>query len=316
MSRRNKKEDVLEILLGNDFVSGEYISDLLNISRVMVNRYVKELISEGFEIESLKHRGYRLKMVPDVVYTPMIKSRFDIKDYNVIIFNTLPSTNSYCLSNADKLADKTVIIARHQTQGRGRLDRSWYSENDKDITMSILLKPNIPVDKVMKYTISASLSVLDALKDFDIEDISIKWPNDIYYKDKKICGILTETTLQYDTGLVENLVIGIGLNVNSEVSKVIPNAISMYEILGFEIKRYTIIGKIISSFDHHINQTYDELFENWRKNIGFIGKKIIVKVGNEEIKCRFIDVSKTGEIIVEENNTIRKFGYGEVSIIL
>lgn len=315
MSRRNKKEEVLEILLKNDFVSGEYISSLLGISRVMVNRYVKELIAEGFEIETQKHRGYKLKAVPDVIYSSMITSRFDIKEYTVMIFNTLPSTNTYCLANADKLKDKTIVIARNQTQGRGRLDRSWYSEKDKDITMSILLKPNIPVDKVIKYTISVALSVFDALKDFDIEDIFIKWPNDIYYKDKKICGILTETTIQYDTGLVENLVLGIGLNVNSEVSKVIPTAISMYEILGYEIKRYTIIGKIISSFDNYIKLPYEELFEKWKKNLGLIGRKIILKVGNEEIKCRLIDVSKTGEIIVEENNTIRKFGYGEVSII-
>lgn len=315
MNRRNKKEDVLEILLKNNFVSGEYISKIVGISRVMVNKYIKELIREGFDIETQKHRGYKLKTVPDVIYPPMITSKFDIKDYTLITFDSLPSTNTYCLSNIDKLKDKTVVIARNQTQGRGRLNRTWFSENDKDITMSILLKPNIPVDKIMKYIISSTLSVLDAIKDFDIEEVFIKWPNDIYFKDKKICGILAETTLQYDTAIVENLVIGIGINVNSRISNIIPTAISMYEILGFEIKRYTIIGKIIQSFDNYIRLPYEELFENWRKNIGFIGRKIILRIGEEEMKCTLIDVSKTGEIIVEENNTIKKFGYGEVSII-
>ncbi|MEN2997652.1 MAG: biotin--[acetyl-CoA-carboxylase] ligase [Brevinematia bacterium] len=313
--KKNKKDELLSVLLNGGIISGENIAKTIGISRVMVNRYIKDLQKEGFEIETYKGIGYRIATIPDVMYPSLIKSRGGpISEYEILVFDSLPSTNDYCLKNSDTIRNKTVVIAREQTKGRGRLGRSWYSEKDKDITMSIVLKPMVSTDTIIRYSISISLSVVDTLREFDIEEIFIKWPNDIYYNDKKLCGILIESTIQCDTGLVELLVLGIGLNVNSCTSRTIPTATSVYEILGFEVKRATIINKIISNFEENLSLNYDTLFKKWKGNMGLIGKNIIIKSGDEEIKCKFIDVSKSGEIIVEENNKIRKFSFGEVSL--
>lgn len=315
--KEDRKDRIIEILLASGFISGEVISSKLGISRVMVNRYIKELQYEGFDIEINKYKGYKLKNTPDKLYPSLVKhNNPEIQKYKFLIFDELLSTNTYCLNNSQDLDDRTVVIANYQTQGKGRMGREWVSEKDKDITMSILMKPGCSVNEVIRYTVSLSLAVLDAIRDFDIDEVFIKWPNDIYYKDKKICGVLTETTIQYDTGIVENLVIGVGLNVNSTPSKFIPSATSLFEILGFEIKRTTIINKILGNFERNISTSYEVVFDRWKENIGFIGKKVVVRHGNEEIRCRFVDVSKTGEIIVEDNNTIRKFGFGEVSLIV
>lgn len=312
--KRNRKDEVIEALLKGGMVSGVAISELLGISRVMVNRYIKELQREGFGIEVRRHVGYRLYNVPDVIYPSLLKLK-DLR-YNFLVFDALSSTNTYCLRNSDSLKDRTVVIAREQTQGRGRFGRNWYSERDKDVTMSIFLKLGVPFDKVIRYTISVSLAVLDAVRDFDIDEVFIKWPNDIYWRNKKLCGILAETLLQCDTGIVDVLVLGVGLNVNSSPSKVLPWAVSMYEILGFEVKRSAIIRKILINFESNISQPYDSVFERWRASMGFVGKRVVLVSGDERIECRFIDVSKSGEIIVEENGTIRKFGFGEVSLVV
>ncbi|MCX8029358.1 MAG: biotin--[acetyl-CoA-carboxylase] ligase [Brevinematales bacterium] len=312
--RQNLKDRVVELLLSGDVVSGNVISTKLGISRVMVNRYIKKLVNEGFDIQIMKHLGYKLNSYPDVIYPSIIKSKLG-SSFSIVVFDELDSTNTYALRNADSIQDKTVIISDHQTKGRGRFDREWFSEKCKDVTMSIVFKPNIPVEKIIKYTISSSLAVLDALKDFDIGNAFIKWPNDIMYEDKKLCGILTESTIEYTTGLVEVLVIGIGLNVNSNPSRYIPNAISIYEILGFEVRRTSIISKILYNLDANIKLSYEELYMRWRENMGYIGKKVILKYEGTEISCRFVDVSRSGEIIVEDNNTIRKFSFGEVSLI-
>lgn len=318
------KNRILELLLEgwdasgkSKTVSGEKISKELGISRVMVNRYIRELMDEGFIIEAKKYKGYRVINIPDVIYPSVIRLKYTgNNEFKFIIFDEISSTNTYCLENAKNLEDRTVVIANHQTQGKGRFGRSWYSENSKDITMSILLKPNIHIDEVVKYTMSASIAVLEALRNLDIDNLFIKWPNDIMYNDRKLCGILVETILEYTTGLVETIVIGIGLNVNSSPSRIIPTSTSVYEILGFEVKRYSLIGMILSNFDSILQMTYNSIFTEWKKNIGYIGKRICVKYGDVSLQCTLVDVSRTGEIIVDDNNTIKKFSFGEVSLIV
>jgi BirA family biotin operon repressor/biotin-[acetyl-CoA-carboxylase] ligase len=175
------------------------------------------------------------------------------------------------------------------------------------------LKPNSEVN-VLKYIISSSLAVLRTLRNFDVSDLFIKWPNDIYYKDKKLCGILTETSIEMTSKVVEAVVIGIGLNVNSTISQRVENAISLYEILGFQVKRVSIISQILSYFDEFVNTSYDSIFSEWKENMGYLGEEVIVKKGDEEIECRFVDVSRSGEIVVEKDRRIMMFSFGEITL--
>jgi len=310
-----KDQIIYYLLFSSDFVSGDKISKSIGVSRTIINRYMRELILEGFNIEIHKKKGYKIISYPDVIYPSLIYSRLGELDkkYDVLVFNEIDSTNTYCLKNFDKLNDNTVLIGRNQTKGKGRFGREWISEKDKDITMSILVKPNKDVS-ILHYTISSSLAVLKALNDFDISDLFIKWPNDIYYKDKKLCGILAETSMELTSKVVEAVVIGIGLNVNSLISSKVEGSISLYEILGFQIKRVSLISKVISYFNEFLNTSYEKLFLEWKKNMGYIGKKVVLRRGKEEIHCRLIDVSKSGEIIVEKDNTVMMFDFGEISL--
>jgi BirA family biotin operon repressor/biotin-[acetyl-CoA-carboxylase] ligase len=303
------------LLLQKDFVSGDAIAKEIGVSRTIINRYIKELIREGFDIESRKKEGYKLVSYQDVLYSSLINFRLSelSKKYSIMIFDELDSTNTYCLKNFDKMNDCTVVIAKTQRKGKGRFGREWVSEEDKDITMSILLKPNSEVN-VLKYIISSSLAVLRTLRNFDVSDLFIKWPNDIYYKDKKLCGILTETSIEMTSKVVEAVVIGIGLNVNSTISQRVKNAISLYEILGFQVKRVSIISQILSYFDEFVNTSYDSLFSEWKENMGYLGEEVIVKKGDEEIECRFVDVSRSGEIVVEKDRRIMMFSFGEITL--
>lgn len=313
--RTSRKEKVLEKLINSKFfISGEIISKELGISRTMVNRYIKELIKEGFEIDTKNNKGYKLKIVPDVLYKPLIENKLENKNYEIVILDDVDSTNNFAISNIQKFPDRTVVIAKNQTSGRGRMGRTWISEKDKDITMSIILKPNSPIDNLFKYVVYTSLAVFKTLKEFDIENISIKWPNDIIYKDKKLCGILIETTLELETKTIEAVIIGIGLNVNSRISNELPTAISVSEILGFEVKRNIIIAKILNIFERLINSNFESVLEEWKQKIAYLREYINIHLPNGEIRCKFLDISKTGEIIVEENGTIKMYNSGEISL--
>ncbi|MGB9621539.1 MAG: biotin--[acetyl-CoA-carboxylase] ligase [Brevinematia bacterium] len=314
--RKNRKNEILQKLLHtHNFVSGEEISKSLNISRVMVNRYIKELTKEGFEIEAQKNKGYKLNIIPDVIYKSLIEDKLNNTKYNIIILDEVDSTNSFAISNIEKLQDRTVIIAKNQVLGKGRMGRSWISEKDKDITMSIILKPNIQIDNLFKYIVYTSLAVFKSLKDFDIDDIFIKWPNDIIYKNKKLCGILIETTIQLETKVLESIVIGVGLNVNSKISERIPTATSVSEILGFEVKRDVIISKILNNFENLLSSDFEKTFNEWKERVAYIGKEIILSSIDGDKKCKLLDVSKTGEIVVEEEGgTLKIYTSGEISL--
>ncbi len=310
------KDRIINCLLTReDFVSGDVIAKEIGVSRTIINRYIKELLLEGFDIESRKKEGYKLVSYPDVLYPSLINFRLGelSRKYSIVIFDEIDSTNTYCLKNFDRMNDYTVLIARAQLSGKGRFGREWISEKDRDITMSILLKPNSEVN-VLKYIIASSLAVLRTLRSFDVSDLFIKWPNDIYYGGRKLCGILTETSIEMTSKVVEAIVIGIGLNVNSVISEKVENAISLYEILGFQVRRVFIISQILTYFDEFMNMNYDEIFSEWKENMGYLGEEIIVKRGDEELECRFVDVSRSGEIVVEKDRKIMMFSFGEITL--
>ncbi len=301
------------------FVSGEEISKELNISRTMVWKYVEQLIKEGIEIESSPKKGYKILKIPEMIIPTFIKSKLHTKRIGkkIILFEEIDSTNTYCMANSDNLEDGTVVITKHQIRGKGRFGREWISSKDKDITMSILLKPNKSLENIFKITASASLAVLYAVRDFDLdtpEKFGIKWPNDIYYESKKLCGILSEVKLEYSSRITEAVVIGIGLNVNSTISEKINNATSLFEISGYEISRNSIISKILNYFESILEDDFSKTFENWKSNLLYLGKNIYVIHGDTVIYGKFIDVNTEGNLILDINGDLKMFTYGEISI--
>ncbi|MCR5004824.1 MAG: biotin--[acetyl-CoA-carboxylase] ligase, partial [Clostridiales bacterium] len=212
-------DEILRLLhVRGDFLSGEEISRQLNISRTAVWKRIGKLKDEGYEIESVPHKGYRLDPYPrGKIYGWTLEQAFaelNSKLFRKLIFaETLDSTNLEAKRRiaAQEEAGGMVVVCEKQTAGRGRRGRSWASPAGSGLWMSLLLRPDIQPAHAPMLTLVAGMAVRDALEELYGLDAFIKWPNDIIVRDRKICGILTEMTME-DLEM-SGVVVGIGINV-------------------------------------------------------------------------------------------------------
>ena len=211
------RDEVLTILKQQDTdLSGEEISRRLGVTRMAVSNAVKALRKEGYVIDSATNGGYRLRECPDKLsagdrYAHLPYSR----QASVRCFGVIDSTNSYLKREAVTGAPSGLVaVANDHTAGRGRSGRRFFSAADCGIYLSVLLRPHCEPQKTMTLTAHAAVAVCEAISRTCGVETEIKWTNDVILNGRKLCGILTEITLEAETGLVDSVVIGIGVNVN------------------------------------------------------------------------------------------------------
>lgn len=320
------KEQIVNLLKENEnnFVSGEKISEALGVTRAAVWKYIKQLKEEGYNIESVSRKGYKLTNSPDRLsfheIAPNLKTKFIGR--KIIYLESIDSTNN----EAKKLAaegekEGTVVISEEQTMGRGRLGRNWVSPQYKGIWMSIILRPEVDPIHMAKVTQIGAAAVCRATLEMGIKTL-IKWPNDIVLNGKKLCGILTEMSAELNR--VNYAVIGIGINVNTEeedfkdeVRKV---ATSIKIEQGYDTKRKELIANVLNNFE----ELYEEFLDNGniessikicKENSALIGKEIKVIEKGSSVKAKALDLTNEGRLIVEfENGKIEEIISGEVSV--
>ena len=246
------REKILEVILDNEkeFISGEELSKKLGISRTAIWKHIRILRSQGYNIESVNKKGYRLVDEPTDLLNPQniyrnLKTKFIGK--NVLHFETIDSTNDYAKKIGNELRDGSVIISEEQTKGKGRLGRVWESKAGEGIWMSIILKPNIIPNKAPFITLIAGASIVKALNILGV-DAKIKWPNDITINNKKLSGILTELSAEIER--VNYIVVGIGMNVKDTdfEEELKDKATSLYKE-NYNVSRVDIVKEILCQFE-------------------------------------------------------------------
>ena len=311
-----------ELKYAKDYVSGEYLSSALNVSRTSIWKHIKSLKSKGYVIDGISNKGYKLISSPDslnaVEISPLIKT---IKiGKNIVHYDNIDSTNIKAKELAKNGADDgTIVISEEQSLGSGRLNRIWKSPKG-GIWFTIILKPNIPPIEAPKITQIAAAAVYKTLSDFNI-NTTIKWPNDILLNNKKICGILTE--MKCDMDRVHYLVVGIGMNINIEATdfndtlKLIATSLKIE--YNKEFKRSEILSKFLSHFeklyDNFINSSdLSETITICRENSNLFGKQAkLITYNNEEI-VTCLSLSDSGNLIVKDSNGNEKVVItGEIS---
>ena len=317
------REQILKMLLdkNKDFISGEEISELLGISRTAVWKHINNLKNQGYNIESINKKGYRISEIPDDILTKEniaynLKSKFI--GSNIIHFDTIDSTNDYAKKIANDMEDGTVIISEEQTKGRGRMGRKWYSRKGDGIWLSIILKPDINPYDCPFITLIAGASIVKSLNKLGVKS-SIKWPNDIIVNNKKICGVLTELAAEIDK--VNYVVLGIGMNVKTlDFDEDIENiATSLYKE-EYKLSRVDIVSEILIEFenlytDYINNKDRKEVLNICKKYSAILNKNIYLLKDGEKTKARCIDINEDGNLIVQlEDNSIKQIISGEVSI--
>lgn len=229
-----------------------------------------------------------------------------------IHFESIDSTNIYLKNNYKNLDNLTFISADEQTSGKGRSNRKWISEKGKNLMFSLLIKDEKLINNFKSLSISSAYTIIKVLEEYGLKDLSIKWPNDVYVKDKKICGILLESI---SIEKIEALIVGIGLNVNQKefVGEYLIEPTSMYKELNKEIDLIKLENKI-----------YKNLLENYNKNIYreileydyLKGKQAKAYINNELKDISIIGINEDYSLKIKVDNIEKDIYAGEISFHL
>lgn len=307
------KYKILEILRSNNeqFVSGELLSEKLNVSRTAVWKGIKSLKEKGYKIEGINNKGYRLiEDNSDNISEYEIKKNITGKELgkNIYYFETIDSTNSYAKKEMEKLEHGDVIIADEQLKGRGRMDKIFYSPKESGIYMTIVLKEDIFFDSIKLLSTAVSTGVCRAIEKIADFTPQLTW-NDIQAEGKKVCGILTEYSLEGETGRVEHLIIGIGINVNNtEFPKEIKDKVTSLRIaLGREINRKNLMSAVLNKLEKVI---HNKKYITDRKNIlnefmdrtNLLGKNVEIKIMDKKIIGKVSGINDRGGLLIIKEN--------------
>jgi BirA family biotin operon repressor/biotin-[acetyl-CoA-carboxylase] ligase len=315
------KDELLFLLEKYDFVSGETLAEKLGVSRAAIWKQIESLRRLGYEVESIRNKGYRLISKPDVPYSMEIVRNLDTKviGRKLYYFKKLPSTNLFARELIDqKVNNGSVVVADVQTHGRGRKDRTWFSPTG-GLWFSVIIYPDIPPRKSMMLTMAASLGVVDGIKTITGIVPIIKWPNDVIIKGKKVCGILTEIDAEIDR--INFAIVGIGLNVNNtlpiDFSKY---ATTLRQERGSKVSRVQLLRSILKSFDEQYEKLargkYDDIRKNWLSFSQIIGKHVRVHEGSIRLEGIVDDVDEDGSLILKNDDGIHRVLSGHVEVLL
>ena len=317
------REKILKVILDNEkeFISGEELSKKLGISRTAIWKHIRILRSQGYNIESVNKKGYRLVDEPTDLLNPQniyrnLKTKFIGK--NVLHFETIDSTNDYAKKIGNELRDGSVIISEEQTKGKGRLGRVWESKAGEGIWMSIILKPNIIPNKAPFITLIAGASIVKALNILGV-DAKIKWPNDITINNKKLSGILTELSAEIER--VNYIVVGIGMNVKDTdfEEELKDKATSLYKE-NYNLSRVDIVKEILCQFeklylDYIEKDDKKEVLDICRQYSAIINKEIYVIKNDQKELVDCIGINEEGNLIIKnKDGKFEEIMSGEVSI--
>ncbi|NQT33601.1 biotin--[acetyl-CoA-carboxylase] ligase [bacterium] len=242
---------------------------------------------------------------------------------SIRVLPVIDSTNDLLKAEAeDSISDEgDIIIAEHQTAGRGRLDRQWESPPGKSLLLSILLKPEILSEKLQLAGLMISLGILDGLNGYlESESIRLKWPNDLIVGGRKLCGILSDAGVD-KTG--RNFVVaGIGININQTptdfAEPLRDTATSLYIMTGSQHSRSAVLKQVIARVDEHYRRLKTEggywIAPAWLERAGISGREIEVKENKSTIRGVCKGLNEDGALLLElPEGAIREIYSGDVN---
>lgn len=335
------KAEILNLLReSGDYVSGQDLCDLFGVSRTAVWKVINQLKEEGYQVDAVRNRGYRIIDSPDVCtkeeLDSLMRGRTAWAGQNILFYEETDSTNIQAKQAGEQGEPHgTLVVAETQTAGRGRRGRGWVSSPGSSIYMSLMLKPSFEPDKAPMLTLVMAYSVARALEEClagnavggqagsmgDLAGkIQIKWPNDIVLNGKKLVGILTEMSTQID--YINHVVIGVGINVNIESfpEEIKATATSLRMETGTSFKRAPLIVETMRQFEKNYEQfvrCHDLSFlrEEYNGLLVNLGKDVMIHDARGAYQAMALGINEKGELLVRrEDGSVETIYAGEVSV--
>jgi len=324
MKKKPLKENVAQLLEENRerYLSGNAMAEILGVSRTAVWKAVKCLESEGYIIEGVTNKGYRLRSATDVISEAGIRKYLGDGEgrWKFSIYDEVGSTNDVIKEMANAGAEEgEVAIAFRQTAGKGRLGRSFFSPKDSGLYFSMLLKPTVLFDEAVLITTAAAVAVCKAIELVSGLDAQIKWVNDVLINGKKVCGIGTEAAFNAEVGALDYVVVGIGVNLyNPEggfPADIADKAGYIFEERQDDV-RNRLIAEILRSFDVFYQSLGERSFiTEYRDRCKILGREIFVCKVDGKCPARAVDVDDRCRLLVRyKDGSEELLNSGEISI--
>lgn len=301
------KENVLKKLIESDgFVSGQELAESLDVSRNAVWKAVKSLSNDGYSINAVNNKGYRLNNQYKVLSAEHIKINLDTKEYGrkLIVLNEVDSTNNYAKKLAVNGAENgTTVVSDYQTSGKGRMGRSFFSPKGTGLYVSLIIRPDMDIISAQLITSCTAVAVAEAVEKLCNCEIKIKWVNDLFLNGKKLCGILTEASMNFEEKNLDYAVIGIGINICTaedtpyELKGIIT---SIEQETGKTIDRNALCGEILNSLEKHIlNIKSRKFMDEYRRRSFIFGKQVEIAGNCKLEKGIAIGIDENANLIVK-----------------
>ena len=243
----------------------------------------------------------------------------ELKEIDINVFNEVTSTNTLLKEQGKIKNEWCTFIASSQTGGKGRLGRSFYSPKGSGVYFSVLLKPNLEIEKSILITTAAAVAVTRSLENLGCKNSRIKWVNDIFVDNKKVCGILTESVVNTETKKLDFAVLGVGINLVKPKDD-FPEEIKNIAGAVFGSETENLKERFVAEFLNEFYKIYKDLSDNsfmetYREKSLCLNKEITVIKNDIEIKARAISIDNNARLEVEYKTGEREFlGSGEISI--
>lgn len=323
MSSTRKK--LIDLLASgrNEFISGQFMSEKLNVSRSAIWKHMNELKKDGYEIKSVANKGYKIVSLPNTVSENTLSWGLNTKwiAQSIVHRESVATTQRIAHEQAlNGAAHGTIVVADEQTESVGRAEKEWISHKNKGIWMSIILRPNILPYLAPQLTLLTATVLAEVLSDHYNIEPQIKWPNDILINNKKVSGILTEMKAEQD--FVQYVIIGIGMNVNQTAEDFKGNSLMRATSLRNETsekwKLVPLIQQILRTFerkhDTYLIDGFNPVKREW-ENYGFkLNEYLNIKSGKTSWRALFRGIGEDGALLAElEDGTIKRIYSGEIA---
>lgn len=316
--------EILNLLRDKEYcLPASEITKTLGLTSQEFHTHIHKLRDLGYKIAAVPHQGYKLTAIPDNLYPWEVKHNLKTQfmGIDVIYHDETDSTMDIAHELAtDGAPEGIVVCAEHQRKGRGRWKREWASPHKKGLYLSLILRPKKGTSSLPLMGILAAVTVVRAIKNYAKIESSIKWPNDILIKDKKVAGILTEAHFN-SQHQCSHVIAGIGINVNTGKDEIPPEATSLYCELKNHIGRIELFRTLLEIFEELYRgfnvSGSSGIIEEYKKSSFIWGRRIKVILPDSEIEATPVDIDQDGYLILrEDSGTLRKITSGEVVKII
>lgn len=317
-------EDVLRLLKKCDSpVSGEELAKQMQVSRNSIWKAIQKLKERGYQISAATNRGYQLLSIGNVLSAADVRAFLptELQRLSIEVKESVPSTNTVLKELGEKnLADEMVLFAQQQSAGKGRLGRVFYSPPETGLYFSLLLRPVFQADDALYLTTAAAVAVARAIKEITGLDAKIKWVNDVYVRGKKVCGILTEGSINFETGGLNYAVVGIGINIQAPQGGFSPElaevATALYDSVTPEGLRAKLAAAVISNFyQFYLAEDRTSHMQEYRALSFLTGYRVNFHHGNDVEKGVVTGIDDEARLLVDlDTGEKRVYSAGEVQI--